>query len=79
MARWNSIPEAHSLQINGSTTIIVNGTAVALCRDTQGFYPLSNRCPHQRRQRSATAGLRTNVTAGQIDFSREEVTYSTPS
>ncbi len=50
MARWIPVPEANSLEVDDSTTIIVNGTDVALCRDANGYYALSNRCPHRRGQ-----------------------------
>ena len=50
MARWIDVPEAADLELDRSTTIIVNGTDVALCRDAGGYYALSNRCPHRQGQ-----------------------------
>lgn len=48
MAHWTDVPEAAALGPNGSTTIVVNGTDLALCRDDDGvYYALSNRCPHR--------------------------------
>ena len=50
MPTWQPIPEAADLPPNASTTITVNGTDIALCRDDQRYYALSNRCPHRQGQ-----------------------------
>ncbi len=47
MTDWITIPEARDLSLDQSTTAIVNGTDIALCRDADGYYALSNRCPHR--------------------------------
>ena len=50
MPDWITIPEARSLDIEASISIVLNGTDIALCRDDSGFYALSNRCPHSQGQ-----------------------------
>jgi nitrite reductase/ring-hydroxylating ferredoxin subunit len=50
ITHWIPVPEAEALAPNESTTIIVNGTDVALCRDEEHYYALSNRCPHRQGQ-----------------------------
>ena len=47
MARWIEVAETEGLGPNESTTIVVNGTDVAICRGAEDYHALSNRCPHR--------------------------------
>lgn len=50
MVNWTALPEAQTLEINQATTVAVNGTDIALCRDQHRYYALANRCPHRQGQ-----------------------------